>query len=175
VREQPIDWSKILSDRDSRIRYYNTIWIFAQIIEQVKQQSKEANKDLEKSHQDILDKGYTLSDKDTDCKSNVKEFVKDAYGQIEWMDHSLPSFSSERELLGEAIVTEKEIRIMAELPGVSEENIAINVYPVKLVIIAVGERADYCGIFNLPDKTDINCWKHSFSNGILEIIFKTKN
>jgi hypothetical protein len=31
------------------------------------------------------------------------------------------------------------------------------------------------GTFNLPDKTDTNCWKHSFSNGILEIIFKTKN
>ena len=72
-------------------------------------------------------------------------------------------------------MTEKEIRIMTELPGVSKENIAINVYPVKLVIIAVGERADYCGIFNLPDKADTTCWKQSFSNGILEIIFKTKN
>ena len=153
MREQPIDWRKLLYDRDSRIRYYNTIWILAQIIEQFKQQSREANKVLEKSYQDILDKGYTLSDKDTDCKSNVKEFVKDSYGQTEWMVHSLPSFSSERELLGEAIVTKKEVRIMTELPGVSEENIAINVYLLKLVIIAVDERADYCGIFNLPDKT----------------------
>ena len=175
MRERPIDWRKILSDRDSRFRYYNTIWILAQFIEQLRQQSKEANKDLEKSYQDILDKGYSLSDKDKDRNSNVKEFVQNAYGQTEWMDNLWPSFSSERELLGEAIVTEKEIRIMTELPGVSEENIAINVYPAKLVIIAIGERADYCGIFNLPDKADTNCWKQSFSNGILEIIFKTKN
>jgi HSP20 family molecular chaperone IbpA len=82
------------------------------------------------------------------------------------MDHSWPSFSSDRELLGDVIVTEKEIRIMTELPGVSEEKIAIDVYPVKLVIIAVGERADYCGIFNLPDNSDTNFWKPSFSNGI---------
>ena len=174
MREQPIDWRKILADRDSRFRYYNTIWILAQIIEQVKQQSKEADKNLEKSYQDILNKGY-ISNNDIDRKSNVKEFVKDTYGQTEGMDNLWPSFSSERELLSEATVTEKEIRIMTELPGVSEENIAVNVYPVKLVIIALGERADYCGIFNLPDKTDTNCWKQSFSNGILQIIFKTKN
>jgi len=122
-----------------------------------------------------MDKGYTLSNKDTDLKFNVKEFVNDAYGQTERMGHLWPSFSSERDLLGEAIVTENEVRIMTELPGVSEENIAINVYPVRLVIIALGERADYCGIFNLPDKTDTSFWKKSFSNGILEIIFKTKS
>ena len=66
MREQPINWRKILADRDSRIRYYNTIWILAQIIEQLKQESKEPNKNLEKSYEDILDKGYTLSNKDTD-------------------------------------------------------------------------------------------------------------
>ena len=175
MSEQPIDWRKILADRDSRIRYYNTIWILAQIIEQVKQESKESNKNFEKSYQDIMDKGYTLSNNDADRKSSIKKYVKDPYGQTERIDNLWPTFSSEGELLGEAIVTEKEVRIMTELPGVSEENIAINVYPVKLVIIAVGERADYCGIFNLPDKTDTNCRKQSFSNGILEIIFKTKN
>jgi HSP20 family molecular chaperone IbpA len=64
---------------------------------------------------------------------------------------------------------------MTELRGVSKENISINVYPVKLVIIAVGERADYYGIFNLPDHIDTSFWKKSFSNGIWEIIFKTKS
>ncbi len=73
VREQPIDCRKILVDRDSRIRYYNIKWILAQIIEQLKQESNEANKNLEKSHEDILDRGYTLSNKDTDRKSSVKE------------------------------------------------------------------------------------------------------
>ena len=175
MREQPIDWRKILADRDSQIRYYNTIWILAQIIERLKQESKEANKNLERSHQDILDNCHTLPNKDSGCKSIVKEFGNDAGGQTKRMDHLCPSISSERELLGEAIVTEKEVRIMTELPGVSEENIAINVYPVKLVIIAVGERADDCGIFNLPDKTDTKLWKKSFSNEILEIIFKTKS
>lgn len=63
---------------------------------------------------------------------------------------------------------------MTELPRVSKENISINVYPVKLVIIAMGERADYCGIFNHPDNIDTNFWKPSFSNGIWEIILKTK-
>ena len=64
---------------------------------------------------------------------------------------------------------------MSELPRVSKENISINVYPVKLVIIAMGERADYCGIFNHPDNIDTNFWKPSFSNGIWDIIFKTKS
>jgi hypothetical protein len=66
VREQPIGWRKILVDRDSRIRYYNIIWKLAQTIEQLKQESKEPNKNLEKSYEDILDKGYTLPNKDTD-------------------------------------------------------------------------------------------------------------
>jgi len=136
VREQPIDCRKILVDRDSRIRYYNIIWILAQIIEQLKQESNEANKNLEKSHEDILDRGYTLSNKDTDRLSNVEAFGNDACGQTERIDHLWPSFSSERELVGEVIVMEKEVRIMTELPRVSEENISINVYPVKLVIIA---------------------------------------
>lgn len=92
----------------------------------------------------------------------MKEHVKDAYSQTEKMDHIWPSFSSERELLGEAIVTDKEVRIMTELPGVPEENIAINVYRVKLVIIAVGERADYCGIFNLPNTIDTTFGNNHF-------------
>jgi hypothetical protein len=53
-----------------------------------------------------VDRGYTLSNKDTDRKSSVEEFGNDAYGQIERIDHLWPSFSSERELLGAAIVTE---------------------------------------------------------------------
>jgi hypothetical protein len=61
---------------------------------------------LEKSYQVIVDRGYTLSNKDTDRKSSVEEFGNDAYGQIERIDHLWPSFSSERELLGAAIVTE---------------------------------------------------------------------
>ena len=100
MREQPTNWRKILADRDPRIRYYNTIWILAQIIEQLKQESNEANKNLEKSYQIILDRGYTLSNKETERKSSVKEFGNDAYGQTESIDHLWPSFSSERELLG---------------------------------------------------------------------------
>jgi hypothetical protein len=61
---------------------------------------------LEKSYQVIVDRGYTLSNKDTDRKLNVKEFGNDTYGQTQRMDHLWPSFSSERELLGETIVTE---------------------------------------------------------------------
>ena len=64
---------------------------------------------------------------------------------------------------------------MTGLPRVSKENISTNVYPVKLVIIEMGERAEYCGIFNHPDNIDTIFWKPSFSNGIWEIIFKTKS
>ncbi|HEY7078462.1 MAG TPA: hypothetical protein VH500_02100 [Nitrososphaeraceae archaeon] len=63
---------------------------------------------------------------------------------------------------------------MTELPGASEEDLAMNVYPSKLVLIAAGEGAYYYEIFNLPDKTDTNLREKSFSNGFLEIIFKTK-
>ena len=175
MRQRPTDWDEILADRGSRISYYNAIWILSQFIEQFQQEFKVANKILAEDPRDIPDKNYRFSNNIPDRKSNVEELGNDYYSQNETANYLGPNFCSERQLLCEAIVTKKEVRIITELPGVSEENLAINVYPSKLVLIAAGEGENYCEIFNLPDKTDTNLWKKSFSNGFLEIIFKTKS
>jgi HSP20 family molecular chaperone IbpA len=38
------------------------------------------------------------------------------------------SMSSEREPLADVITTDKEVKVIAEMPGVNKENIKVNVY-----------------------------------------------
>ena len=77
-----------------------------------------------------------------------------------------------RELLCEVITTVKEIKIITELPGVTQERLKINPCGRQLEIIAESERRRYYELINLPEQADTHKLRSTFLNGFLEVTLK---
>jgi len=80
----------------------------------------------------------------------------------------------ERQLICEVVTTAKEVKVITELPGVSEERIKMNVYNNELEIIAENEKRRYYEIINLPFEADTKVLKSTFLNGLLEVTLQKK-
>ena len=128
--------------------------------------------------------GYSMSI-GPDGKPRVREFgnVKSPlgiFGSIKGRDSrtffTKPLISSEIEPLADLRTTDKEVKIVVEMPGVSKENIKISVYDnsVEVTTITDSEERKYRKIIDIPPETDIETAKSSYKNGILEITFKKK-
>ena len=77
-----------------------------------------------------------------------------------------------RDLLCEVITKMKEIKIITELPGVSEDRVKINPCGRQLEIIAESERKRYYELINLPEQADTHKLKSTLLNGFLEVTLK---
>ena len=61
------------------------------------------------------------------------------------------------------------------MPGVSKENIKINVYDNSVEVTATDtEKRKYHEVIEVPAETDIETATSTYKNGILEITFKKK-
>jgi HSP20 family protein len=82
--------------------------------------------------------------------------------------------SSEREPMSDITITDKEVKIAVEMPGVSKENIKINVYDETVEVTSTDPKRKYHEVIEIPPETDIETARSNFNNGILEIVFKKK-
>jgi len=80
----------------------------------------------------------------------------------------------ERQLICEVVTTANEVKVITELPGVSEERIKMNIYNNELEIIAENEKRRYYEIINLPSEADTKVLKSTFLNGLLEVTLQKK-
>ena len=86
-----------------------------------------------------------------------------------------PLISSEREPLSDVTTTDKGVKVVVEMPGVSKENININAYDNSVEVKTTGtEERKYHEVVEIPPETDIETATSSYKNGILEITFKKK-
>ena len=83
--------------------------------------------------------------------------------------------TDEREPLADVITTDKEVRVIVELPGVNKENIKVNAYDDSVEVNAVTQHRKYRRVVDMPAKTDVKSVKSTFKNGLLELIFKKKD
>ena len=117
--------------------------------------------------------GYSMT-VGPDGKPKVREFgnVKSPFSigtRADWFTR--PLISSEREPLADVTTTDKEVKVAVEMPGVSKENIKINVYDNSLEVTTTGtEDRKYHEVIKIPPETATSTYK----NGILEIVFKKK-
>jgi HSP20 family protein len=86
----------------------------------------------------------------------------------------MPSISSEREPLSDVSTTDKEVKVVVEMPGVSKENIKIQAYDNKVEITSNDPKRKYHEILDIPPEADIETVKSKYNNGILEIVFNKK-
>jgi HSP20 family protein len=85
-----------------------------------------------------------------------------------------PQITAEIEPLVDMITSDKEIKVVVELPGVNKENIKVNSYDNSVEISANTSDRKYRRIVDLPPEADTQVAKCNYKNGILEIVFNKK-
>lgn len=110
-----------------------------------------------------------------DGKPRVKEFGN-VKSPMSWGKGFLrsPMISSEREPLSDVSISDKEVLVTVEMPGVSKDKIKINAYEDKVEVTSEDRKRKYHEVIGIPPEADIETVKSSFNNGILEIVFKKK-
>jgi HSP20 family protein len=109
-----------------------------------------------------------------DGRPKVREFgnVKSPFSSRGFFTR--PLISSEREPLADVATNDKEVKVVVEMPGVSKENIKVNVYDNSLEVTTTGTDRKYHEVIEIPPGTDIETVASTYKNGILEIVFKKK-
>jgi HSP20 family protein len=108
-----------------------------------------------------------------DGKPNIQEFgnVKSFSGRGSFEQ---PSLSAEREPLIDISSTDKEVKIVAEMPGISKEKIKIDAYEKYVEIMSEDPNRKYHKTIEVPDDIDIESARSNYNNGVLEITFQKK-
>ncbi|MEW6603677.1 MAG: archaeal heat shock protein Hsp20 [Thermoproteota archaeon] len=116
--------------------------------------------------------GYSIT-VGPDGKPHIREFwnVRPSFGATGGM----LQLTSEREPLADIVTTDKEVKVVVEMPGISKEDIVINAYENQMEI-STSEKAErkYRKVIDLPADADIEPGKSGYKNGIFEIIFSKK-
>jgi HSP20 family protein len=108
-----------------------------------------------------------------DGKPRVREFgnVRSPLAGFGLGATTRPLISSEREPLADITATDKEIKVILEMPGVNKENIKINAYDTTLEVRSDDPQRKYHEVIDLPPEADVETARSTYKNGILEIVF----
>jgi HSP20 family protein len=85
-----------------------------------------------------------------------------------------PMIASEREPLSDVSVTDKEVKVAVEMPGVPKDKVKVNAYQDKVEITSEDPQRKYHEVIEIPPEADIETIRSSYNNGILELVFKKK-
>jgi HSP20 family protein len=111
-----------------------------------------------------------------DGKPRVREFgnVRSPLAGFGLGAFNRPLISSEREPLADITTTDKEVKVVLEMPGVNKENIKINAHDSTVEVRSDDPQRKYHEVIDVPPETDIETARSTYKNGILEIIFNKK-
>jgi len=87
---------------------------------------------------------------------------------------SSQQISAEREPLVDVNTTNKEVKVVLEIPGVKKEDIKINAFDEAVEVIANNPQRKYHKTIDLPKEANPETAKSIYQNGILEITFSKK-
>jgi HSP20 family protein len=82
--------------------------------------------------------------------------------------------TAEREPLVDVNVTEKEVIVILEMPGVKKENIRVNAAEGLVEVMSDDPTRKYRRTIELPEGVDIETARSKYNNGILEVTFNKK-
>ncbi|MGN6709013.1 MAG: Hsp20/alpha crystallin family protein [Candidatus Nitrosocosmicus sp.] len=71
-------------------------------------------------------------------------------------------------------MTDKEVKIVLEMPGIKKDDIKINAYESLVEVIADNPQRKYHKNIELPNDIDIETARSTYNNGILEVTFDKK-
>jgi HSP20 family protein len=97
-------------------------------------------------------------------------------GNINTIDReAMPRIRGEREPLADINMTEKEIKVILEMPGVKKEDIKLSMSDNMLEIYTNDLQRKYRKTIEIPPEADTDTTRSTFTNGILEITFNKKD
>jgi HSP20 family protein len=85
-----------------------------------------------------------------------------------------PQISVEREPLSDINTTEKDVKVILEMPGIRKEDIKVSALDGTLDVVTNDPKRKYHKTIELPPEVDLETAKSSYNNGILEITFNKK-
>jgi HSP20 family protein len=85
-----------------------------------------------------------------------------------------PKVTAEREPLVDVNTTDKEVKVVLELPGVKKEDIKISAYDEALEVKTNNAQRKYHKTIELPKEANTDTAKSTYHNGILEITFSKR-
>lgn len=199
---EPFDWFGRFFGRGSGSRRSGGFFGFPDIFKEFDEMRREMERGFENAFKNIQDQapkdlvkeyqtpgggkvreygpfiyGYSMT-VGPDGKPKVREFgnVRSPFNIGTRADFfTRPFISSEREPLAHITTTDNEVKVAIEVPGVSKENIKINVYDNSLEVTTTGtEQRKYHEVIQIPPQTNIETATSTYKNGVLEVVFKKK-
>ena len=83
--------------------------------------------------------------------------------------------SSEREPLADVVTSDKEVKVVVEMPGIDKKDIKVNIYDNSVEIFTTDtSQRKYRRVVELPEETDLETARSTYRNGILEITFSKR-
>lgn len=106
-----------------------------------------------------------------DGKPVVREFGNVRSGE----GKSWKAVQDKREPMVDVVSSPKEVRVIAEMPGVSKEDINVTVNERSMVISVEREDRGYYKELDLPGVVDPKGAKSTYNNGVLEVTIPLKS
>jgi HSP20 family protein len=114
--------------------------------------------------------GYSLSI-GPDGKPEVKEFGSVRRGPTkEWSE----SVTDTREPPVDVVEDKKSVRVIADMPGATRDNVKLSGEGTRLVISAETPARKYRKELNLPVEVEVRNAVSKFNNGVLELVLPRK-
>jgi HSP20 family protein len=85
-----------------------------------------------------------------------------------------PQIAGEMEPMTDVASTDKEVKVIVEMPGVSKDKIKIDAYDSTVEVKSEDPQRKYHKTIDLPLDADVQTAKSKYNNGILEITFEKK-
>ncbi len=106
---------------------------------------------------------------------NIKSLSDNAVKKIRTQSDNLSQLSAEREPLVDVNTTDKEVKVVVEMPGIRKEDIKIKAYDSQVEITTSKDaQRKYHKNIELPEQAEIETARSAYNNGILEITFDKK-
>jgi HSP20 family protein len=85
-----------------------------------------------------------------------------------------PHITVEREPMADINTTEKDVKVILEIPGIRKEDIKVSAFEGTLEVLTNDPKRKYHKTIELPQDVDIETAQSSYNNGILEITFSKR-
>lgn len=103
---------------------------------------------------------------------NIKSLGDNVVKKIRTQSDNLSQLSAEREPLVDVNITDKEVKVVVEMPGIRKEDIKIKAYDSQVeVTTSKDAQRKYHKNIELPEQAEIETARSVYNNGILEITF----
>jgi HSP20 family protein len=123
--------------------------------------------------------GYSMTIR-PDGKPKVREFgnVRSAGGLgggVSSPGATRALLRSEREPLADVVISDNEVKVVVEMPGIDKKDIKVNIYDNSVEIFTTDtSQRKYRRVVELPEETDLETARSTYRNGILEITFSKR-